>query len=94
MQAPKVPDHNIDKMVKKLKDRDEKLNLTSRRRKFREEKDTDSIYDWNEHFSKKIERRISTSIRRSNNTHLRSRTILREELLYQTKVLLIIKKKA
>lgn len=55
-QAPKIPEDRIDKMVKELKDRDEKRNSFSRRRRFHEEKDIDSINDRNEHFNKKIER--------------------------------------
>lgn len=43
-------------MVKELKDREEKRNSFSRRRRFHEEKDIDSINDRNEHFNKKIER--------------------------------------
>jgi pre-mRNA-splicing factor SYF2 len=52
----KVPDENIDRMVKELQDRDGKRKAFSRRRKFHEEKDVDSINDRNEHFNKKIER--------------------------------------
>ncbi|KAJ3690893.1 hypothetical protein LUZ61_020057 [Rhynchospora tenuis] len=52
----KVAEENIDKMVKELQDRDEKRKAFSRRRKFHEEKDIDSINDRNEHFNKKIER--------------------------------------
>ncbi|KAM7479459.1 hypothetical protein LguiA_027672 [Lonicera macranthoides] len=55
-KAPKISEDNIDRMVKELKDRDEKRQSFSRRRKFREEKDIDSINDRNEHFNKKIER--------------------------------------
>lgn len=55
-KAPKISEEKIDKMVKELKDRDEKRNSFSRRRRFHEEKDTDSINDRNEHFNKKIER--------------------------------------
>ncbi|WOH03685.1 hypothetical protein DCAR_0623084 [Daucus carota subsp. sativus] len=55
-KAPKISEDKIDKMVKELKDRDEKRNTFSRRRKFHEEKDIDSINDRNEHFNKKIER--------------------------------------
>jgi pre-mRNA-splicing factor SYF2 len=55
-KAPKISDSKIEKMVKELKDRDEKKQSFSRRRKFREEKDVDSINDRNEHFNKKIER--------------------------------------
>lgn len=55
-KAPKISEDKIDKMVKELKDRDENRKAFSRRRKFREEKDVDSINDRNEHFNKKIER--------------------------------------
>nr|CAN77350.1 hypothetical protein VITISV_007542 [Vitis vinifera] len=55
-KAPKCSEDKIDKMVKELKDRDEKRQSFSRRRKFHEEKDIDSINDRNEHFNKKIER--------------------------------------
>ncbi|KAI6701040.1 hypothetical protein NL676_015364 [Syzygium grande] len=55
-KAPKVSEDKIDKMVQELKDRDEKRNSFSRRRRFRDEKDVDSINDRNEHFNKKIER--------------------------------------
>lgn len=55
-QAPNISEQKIDKMIKELKDRDEKSRSFSRRRKFREEKDIDSINDRNEHFNKKIER--------------------------------------
>ena len=55
-QAPKISEDKIDKMVKELKDRDEKRQSFSRRRKFHDEKDIDSINDRNEHFNKKIER--------------------------------------
>ncbi|RRT70782.1 hypothetical protein BHE74_00053387, partial [Ensete ventricosum] len=54
--ATKVPEGNIDRMVKELQDRDAKRKSFSRRRKFHEEKDIDSINDRNEHFNKKIER--------------------------------------
>lgn len=43
-------------MVKELKDREGKRTSFSRRRRFHEEKDIDSINDRNEHFNKKIER--------------------------------------
>lgn len=56
VQAPKISEDKIDKMVKELKDREEKRKSFSRRRKFHEEKDIDSINDRNEHFNKKIER--------------------------------------
>ncbi|KAG6538061.1 pre-mRNA-splicing factor syf2-like isoform X1 [Zingiber officinale] len=52
----KTPEENIDRMVKELQDRDAKRKSFSRRRKFHEEKDIDSINDRNEHFNKKIER--------------------------------------
>ncbi|XVF00864.1 hypothetical protein REPUB_Repub04eG0038600 [Reevesia pubescens] len=55
-QAPKLSEDKIDRMVKELKDRVEKCKSFSRRRKFHEEKDIDSINDRNEHFNKKIER--------------------------------------
>ncbi|KAF7142691.1 hypothetical protein RHSIM_Rhsim05G0054500 [Rhododendron simsii] len=55
-KAPKTSDDKIEKMVKELKERDEKRNSFSRRRRFRDEKDIDSINDRNEHFNKKIER--------------------------------------
>ncbi|KAL0334567.1 UNVERIFIED_CONTAM: Pre-splicing factor SYF2 [Sesamum radiatum] len=55
-KAPKISEEKIDKMVKELKDREEKSRSFSRRRKYREEKDIDSINDRNEHFNKKIER--------------------------------------
>lgn len=55
-QAPKTSENKIERMVQELKDRDEKRASFSRRRKFHEEKDIDSINDRNEHFNKKIER--------------------------------------
>ncbi|XP_052193686.1 uncharacterized protein LOC127802064 [Diospyros lotus] len=55
-KAPKIPEDRIEKMVKELKDREEKRTSFSRRRRFHEEKDIDSINDRNEHFNKKIER--------------------------------------
>ncbi|XP_027089161.1 uncharacterized protein [Coffea arabica] len=55
-KAPKIAEEKIDKMVKELKDREEKRRAFSRRRRYREEKDIDSINDRNEHFNKKIER--------------------------------------
>ncbi|KAF8687002.1 hypothetical protein HU200_043282 [Digitaria exilis] len=55
-KVSKVPEENIDKMVKELKEREEKRKSFSRRRKFNEDKDIDSINDRNEHFNKKIER--------------------------------------
>ncbi|KAJ4834535.1 hypothetical protein Tsubulata_013679, partial [Turnera subulata] len=55
-KAPKISEDKIERMVKELKDRDEKRQSFSRRRRFHEEKDIDSINDRNEHFNKKIER--------------------------------------
>jgi len=55
-KAPKTSEEKIDRMVKELKDRDEKRKSFSRRRRFHDEKDIDSINDRNEHFNKKIER--------------------------------------
>ncbi|XP_059458403.1 uncharacterized protein LOC132187997 [Corylus avellana] len=55
-KAQKTSEEKIDRMVKELKDRDEKRKSFSRRRRFHEEKDIDSINDRNEHFNKKIER--------------------------------------
>ncbi|MFS7978360.1 putative mRNA splicing factor SYF2 [Helianthus anomalus] len=55
-KAPKVSEDKIERMVKELRDKDEKRNAFSRRRRFHEEKDIDSINDRNEHFNKKIER--------------------------------------
>ncbi|CAH9115180.1 unnamed protein product [Cuscuta europaea] len=55
-KAPKVSDDRIERMVKELKDKEEKRKSFSRRRRYREEKDIDSINDRNEHFNKKIER--------------------------------------
>ncbi|CAA2978508.1 pre-mRNA-splicing factor syf2-like [Olea europaea var. sylvestris] len=55
-KAPKISEEKIEKMVKELKDKEEKARSFSRRRKYREEKDIDSINDRNEHFNKKIER--------------------------------------
>ncbi|KAG9148148.1 hypothetical protein Leryth_014075 [Lithospermum erythrorhizon] len=55
-KAPKTSEDKIDKMVKELTDREEKRGSFSRRRRYREEKDIDSINDRNEHFNKKIER--------------------------------------
>ena len=55
-KAPKASDDKIDRMVKELKDQEEKRKSFSRRRRFHEEKDIDSINDRNEHFNKKIER--------------------------------------
>ncbi|KAK6916733.1 mRNA splicing factor SYF2 [Dillenia turbinata] len=55
-KAPKVSEEKIDRMVKELRDRDERRKSFSRRRRFHEEKDIDSINDRNEHFNKKIER--------------------------------------
>lgn len=56
LQPSKIPEKNVDRMVKELQDREAKRASFSRRRKFRDEKDIDSINDRNEHFNKKIER--------------------------------------
>lgn len=55
-KTPKISEDKIERMVKELKDRDENRKSFSRRRRFRDEKDIDSINDRNEHFNKKIER--------------------------------------
>ncbi|CAK7329472.1 unnamed protein product [Dovyalis caffra] len=55
-KAPKASEDKVERMVKELTDRDEKRKSFSRRRRFRDEKDIDSINDRNEHFNKKIER--------------------------------------
>ncbi|XP_068635233.1 uncharacterized protein [Aristolochia californica] len=55
-KAPKISEDRIEKMVNELKDTEAKRQAFSRRRKFNEEKDIDSINDRNEHFNKKIER--------------------------------------
>ncbi|XP_044487786.1 pre-mRNA-splicing factor syf2-like isoform X1 [Mangifera indica] len=55
-KAPKVSEDKVERMVKELKDQEEKRKSFSRRRRFHEEKDIDSINDRNEHFNKKIER--------------------------------------
>uniref|UniRef100_A0A5B7BZH3 Pre-mRNA-splicing factor SYF2 n=1 Tax=Davidia involucrata TaxID=16924 RepID=A0A5B7BZH3_DAVIN len=55
-KAPKISEDKIERMAKELKDREEKRNSFSRRRRFHEEEDIDSINDRNEHFNKKIER--------------------------------------
>lgn len=55
-KSPKISEDKVEKMVKELRDRDEKRKAFSRRRKFNEDKDIDSINDRNEHFNKKIER--------------------------------------
>ncbi|MCL7034268.1 hypothetical protein MKW94_008243 [Papaver nudicaule] len=55
-KTPKISEDKIDKMVKELTERDSKRKEFSRRRKFHDEKDIDSINDRNEHFNKKIER--------------------------------------
>lgn len=55
-KAPKTSEDKVERMVKELKDREEKRTAFSRRRKFHDDKDIDSINDRNEHFNKKIER--------------------------------------
>ncbi|KAE9445496.1 hypothetical protein C3L33_22608, partial [Rhododendron williamsianum] len=51
-QAPKTSDDKIEKMVKEFKERDQKRKSFSWRRRFRDEKDIDSINDRHEHFNK------------------------------------------
>lgn len=51
-----IPEENIDRMVKELEDRGKSRKEFSRRRKFHDERDIDSINDRNEHFNRKIER--------------------------------------
>lgn len=55
-QAPDIPEENVDRMVAELSERAQSRKNFSRRRKFHEEKDIDSINDRNEHFNRKIER--------------------------------------
>lgn len=55
-KTPDIPEENVDKMVAELVNRDSNRKSFSRRRKFHEEKDIDSINDRNEHFNRKIER--------------------------------------
>nr|CAD1830982.1 unnamed protein product [Ananas comosus var. bracteatus] len=55
-KVSKVSEENIDLMVKELQEKEAKRKSFSRRRRFHEEKDIDSINDRNEHFNKKIER--------------------------------------
>ncbi|KAL2629154.1 hypothetical protein R1flu_013840 [Riccia fluitans] len=55
-KAPEIPDENVDRMVEELNSRSSQRKEFSRRRKFHEEKDIDSINDRNEHFNRKIER--------------------------------------
>ncbi|MFS8030757.1 putative mRNA splicing factor SYF2 [Helianthus anomalus] len=70
-KAPKVSEDKIERMVKELRDKDEKRKAFSRRRRFHEEKDIDSINDRNEHFNR---RRLNA---RLADTRSRSRTISR-----------------
>lgn len=55
-KAPDIPEENVDRMVKELEEVASKRKAFSRRRKFHDEKDIDSINDRNEHFNRKIER--------------------------------------
>eukprot|EP00253_Pinus_taeda_P020582 PITA_20582 len=66
-KVPKLPEQNIDKMVRELEDRDQKRKEFSRRRRFHEEKDVDSINDQNDNFNKKIERSFGKYIVEINN---------------------------
>ncbi|XP_061998343.1 uncharacterized protein LOC133715733 [Rosa rugosa] len=54
-KTPKVSEEKVDKMLQELKELEEKKKKFSRRRRFHEDKDIDSINDRNEHFNK-IER--------------------------------------
>lgn len=56
VQQVEIPEENIDRMVKELEDRGKNRKEFSRRRKFHDERDIDSINDRNEHFNRKIER--------------------------------------
>lgn len=56
LQSKAVPQENVDRMVGELKAREEKRKQFSRRRKFHEDKDIDSINERNAHFNRKIER--------------------------------------
>eukprot|EP00898_Chlorokybus_atmophyticus_P002207 jgi/Chlat1/2988/Chrsp2S04706 len=51
-----VPEENVDRMVAELEKRHEGRKEFSRRRRYHEERDIDSINDRNEHFNRKIER--------------------------------------
>mmetsp|Transcript_11808 Transcript_11808/g.15991 ORF Transcript_11808/g.15991 Transcript_11808/m.15991 type:complete len:538 (+) Transcript_11808:54-1667(+) len=51
-----VPEENVEKMVKELEDHEAARGKFSRRRKFYDERDVDSINERNAHFNRKIER--------------------------------------
>ena len=51
-----VPEENIDRMVQEIEDRKQKRTQFSRRRKYYEERDIDSINDRNLVYNKKVER--------------------------------------
>ena len=55
-QAPKIPQKNVDRMVKELDDQNERREKFSRRRKHYEGRDVDSISDRNAHYNRKIGR--------------------------------------
>ncbi|EFJ24446.1 hypothetical protein SELMODRAFT_442403 [Selaginella moellendorffii] len=55
-KTPAVPEEFVDRMVQELEGRISKRKDFSRRRKYHEEKDIDSINERNEHFNRKIER--------------------------------------
>eukprot|EP00854_Cymbomonas_tetramitiformis_P027796 gene27796-34331_t len=55
-KSPNLPEKNVDNMVKELEDRQNKRDTFSRRRKFYDERDVDSINERNAHFNRKIER--------------------------------------
>ena len=52
----KDSEENVERMVRELDERGAKRKEFSRRRKYHEDKDIDSINDRNEHFNRKIER--------------------------------------
>lgn len=55
-KVPDIPKENVNRMVLELEERAKSRKDYSRRRRFHDEKDIDSINDRNEHFNRKIER--------------------------------------
>ncbi|KAL3687152.1 hypothetical protein R1sor_013461 [Riccia sorocarpa] len=53
-KTPDIPEENVDRMVDELNSRSVQRKEFSRRRKFHEEKDIDSINDRNEHFNRQL----------------------------------------
>ncbi|KAL3694185.1 hypothetical protein R1sor_007836 [Riccia sorocarpa] len=53
-KTPDIPEENVDRMVEELNSRSVQRKDFSRRRKFHEEKDIDSINDRNEHFNRQL----------------------------------------